>query len=146
MSSGEIERVEPKGEDTEASSTEVEFALVLSRIIASVNSDPEQLRGTIYELARYKLQEKLEATGSAEQQRKSLDALENAIQGVEAFSRKKQVISPLPQQLMLGSPAFERPSPELISRLERSTPRFTHEVLAGPSTVRRGRQWTGIVR
>jgi hypothetical protein len=145
MSSGEIERVEPKGED-EVSSAEVEFALVLSRIIASVNSDPEQLRGTIYELARYKLQEKLELTGNVEQKRKSLDALETAIQGVEAFSRKKEVISPLPQHQMLGNASFERPSPELISRLERSTPRFDHGISVGPSTARRGGQWTAIGR
>ncbi|MHC2335708.1 hypothetical protein [Bradyrhizobium sp. USDA 4454] len=36
---------------------EVEFALVLARTIDSVNSDPQQLRTAIYELARQKPQQ-----------------------------------------------------------------------------------------
>jgi hypothetical protein len=36
-------------------SAEVEFALVVSRMIDSVKSDPEHLRATVYELARHKL-------------------------------------------------------------------------------------------
>jgi hypothetical protein len=40
-----------------SNSPEVEFALVLSRMIDDVNGDPEHLRQAIYDLARYKLQE-----------------------------------------------------------------------------------------
>lgn len=43
-------RKEPNGEAVKASS-EVDFALVLSRTISSVIADPEQLRTTVYELA-----------------------------------------------------------------------------------------------
>src|SRR4051812_48880305 len=101
MSLGKIERTNAK--DIEESLTEVEFALVLSRIIASVDSDPEQLRQTIYDLARYKLRDQLEQAGSSEQNHKSIKALEVAIQGVEAFSRQKQVIGPVPGHHALGS-------------------------------------------
>lgn len=65
-----------------AAHPEVEFALVLARTIASVQSDPEQLRQAMYELARQKLRQ-LSADDPAEQQRLSL-ALEVAIAGVEA--------------------------------------------------------------
>ena len=38
-------------------SREVEFALMLSRVIDSVEQNPEFLRATVYELARHKLKE-----------------------------------------------------------------------------------------
>jgi hypothetical protein len=65
---------------------EVEFALVLARTINSISSDPEQLRGAIYELARQKLQAQLTHENASEAQRLA-DALEIAIQGVEAHSK-----------------------------------------------------------
>jgi hypothetical protein len=42
-----------------APAPEVDFALVLSRVIASAEEDPSQLRNIIYELARIKLQEEM---------------------------------------------------------------------------------------
>jgi hypothetical protein len=42
-------------------SPEVNFALVLSRMIESVGKDPALLRGTVYELARVKLLEQVVA-------------------------------------------------------------------------------------
>jgi hypothetical protein len=48
-----IPRKEHNGEAVKASS-EVDFALVLSRTISSVIADPEQLRTTVDELARHK--------------------------------------------------------------------------------------------
>jgi hypothetical protein len=38
-------------------STELEFSLVLARVIGSIESDPSQLRNAVYELARVKLQQ-----------------------------------------------------------------------------------------
>jgi hypothetical protein len=77
-------------QDATATSTpEVEFALVLSRVIDSVKNDPEQLRDTVYELARRKLQEQLKHEG-VEQTAPLVNALEIAIQGVEQFSRKTE--------------------------------------------------------
>jgi len=84
------EKLEPESEDAVPTVTQgVEFALVLSRIIDSVEKDPEQLRATIYELARHKLQEQFSPNSCADTRRLS-KSLEIAIQGVEAFHRKKE--------------------------------------------------------
>ena len=47
------------GKDLAAKSSEVDFAIVLSRVIASMEKDPVQLRSAVYELARIKLQTEL---------------------------------------------------------------------------------------
>ena len=62
---------------------EVDFALVLSRMITSVSTDPEHLRTTVYELARHKLDEQI-ASEDPEEKDRLADALEVAIQGVES--------------------------------------------------------------
>jgi hypothetical protein len=67
----------------QTSTPEVEFALVINRVIESIKSDPEQLRATIYELARHKLKEQFGAEPDID---RLSDALEVAIRGVEAFS------------------------------------------------------------
>jgi hypothetical protein len=64
---------------------EIEYALILQRMIATVKDDPAQLRMTIYEFARARLKLDTSRTDESEQQR-LLDALETAIQGVEDFS------------------------------------------------------------
>lgn len=83
------EIVRPDGGDaTPDSSREVEFALMLSRVIDSVEKNPEFLRATVYELARHKLKEEFtsEAPGDVQNLSKSLEV---AIAGVEAFSKKQ---------------------------------------------------------
>ena len=78
-----------EGQEVAPTSTpEVEFALVLSRMIDSVSQDPQHLRQTVYELARRKLQEQLTGESVADM-RSVANALETAIQGVEAFSRRE---------------------------------------------------------
>jgi hypothetical protein len=47
------------GKDLAAKSSEVDFAIVLSRVISSMEKDPAQLRSAVYELARIKLQTEL---------------------------------------------------------------------------------------
>ena len=80
----------PDSGDTAPTSTQdIEFALVLSRVIDSVRENPEYLRATIYELARHKLQEQFGSNSFADTRRLS-KSLEIAIQGVEAFHRKKE--------------------------------------------------------
>jgi hypothetical protein len=77
-----------ESQDTPPTSTpEVEFALVLSRMIDSVKNDPQHLRETIYELARHKLEEQF-SHENVKDMRPVKAALETAIQGVEAFARK----------------------------------------------------------
>src|SRR6266700_1780427 len=68
---------------------EIEYALILSRMINTVNNDPAQIRSTIYEYARAKL--KLDTSWEQAGERERLaGALETAIQGVEAFSLRKE--------------------------------------------------------
>jgi len=75
------------GKGLPAKSPDVEFAIVLSRVIGSVNDDPAQLRDVIYELARIKLQREL-AHGhpltSVSETRHLTLALESAIEHVES--------------------------------------------------------------
>src|SRR5271154_5077257 len=85
------------------SSPEVEFALVLSRMIDSVKSDPQQLRETVYELARHKLQEQF-TYENVKDMRPVSNALEIAIRGVEAFARKNDQIV---ETLQKAAPAGE---------------------------------------
>jgi hypothetical protein len=81
-----ILRKEPDAEAA-APSSDVEFALVLSRMINSVSEDPQHLRASLYELARHKLDEQIAAEGPEEKSR-ILKSLEVAIQGVEThYSR-----------------------------------------------------------
>lgn len=67
---------------------EIEYALILSRLIAGVKDDPAQMRATVYEFARARLKVDTSIADEGERQR-LLDALETAIKGVEAFSRRQ---------------------------------------------------------
>jgi hypothetical protein len=68
---------------------EIEYALLLSRMITTVKEDPSQLRLTIYEFARARL--KLDTSWADEAERQRLSAaLETAIQGVEEFSARRE--------------------------------------------------------
>jgi hypothetical protein len=88
-------------------SREVEFALILARMITTVKEDPSQLRRTVYEFARAKL--KSDISWADEQESASLlAALETAIQGVEKFSsqsdqNERLQLSAQPGQIALGS-------------------------------------------
>src|SRR5882757_2274140 len=85
MNSGDLI---PRDQDKpEPPSLEVEFALVIARMIDSLKNNPEDLRQAIYELARYKLQEQLPNANAGEKER-TQQALETAIRGVEAFSEQ----------------------------------------------------------
>jgi hypothetical protein len=96
----------PETQDAASSSTpEVEFALVLSRMINSVRDDPEQMREIIYELARRKLQEQF-THEDVKEVNTLVKALDVAIQGVEAFSKKvdREEASPHPKMHALAAP------------------------------------------
>lgn len=72
-------------EESSPHAQEVEFALILARMINTAKDDPAQLRFTVYEFARSKLASDI--TWADEEQRKRLLAsLEVAIKGVEQFS------------------------------------------------------------
>ena len=71
---------------------EIEYALILSRMINTVKDDPAEIRATIYEFARAKL--KLDTSWAETNERERLAAaLEAAIHGVEAFSVRQEQTS-----------------------------------------------------
>ena len=117
------EILRPEGSKTPTSSTEVEFALVLSRMIESIKTDPEQLRSTVYELARHKLKEQFGSEKAADFRQIS-KALEVAIQGVESFRKNDLDVPALPapnaaqQPRMLAAPypdEFARPTASVVN-------------------------------
>jgi len=110
MSSGPVGR---SVQDIAAAHPEVEFALVLARTIESAKTDPEQLRGAIYELARQKLQQ-LSHDDPSEKAR-LMQALEVAIAGVEDHHIKASAVErfplPTPVPLLAGSGSELIPAP-----------------------------------
>jgi flagellar hook-basal body complex protein FliE len=108
------EILRPESEEALPTSTqEVEFALVLSRMIDSVNQDPEHLRATIYELARHKLKEQFKSETFVDM-RKLSKSLEVAIQGVEQFSKKNDgAVAALPR------PGAVQENPRLLAHATR---------------------------
>jgi hypothetical protein len=100
-------------------SPEVNFALVLSRTIESVQKDPAELRATIYELARVKLMEQFGREDVKEVNR-LVGALETAIQGVESFARHEE------ERLALSAAALPKalpPGPAFSDNEEATTER-----------------------
>ncbi len=85
----DIQKTEPDS-TLPATTPEVEFALVLSRVIETMKQDPAQLRQNIYELARLKLRRDL-LQGDPDEANRLRQALETAIAGVESFSQKEDV-------------------------------------------------------
>lgn len=74
---------------------EIEYALILSKMINSMKDDPAQLRSMVYEFARARL--KIEASWADRSERnRLLSALETAIEGVEAFSVRREEQDLLP--------------------------------------------------
>jgi hypothetical protein len=109
---------------------EVEFALILSRMINTVKEDPVQLRLSIYEFARARLQIDTSWADETERERFSA-ALETAIQGVEQFSarrdEKERLQPPTPSpQIALGASAAEPTATSMVT---------IHQVNSAPKSV-----------
>ena len=92
MSSGDL--IPNDHDQPELASNEVQFALVIARMINTVHSSPEHMRQAVYDLARYKLREQFNHADEREI-RRTQQALEAAIRGVEQFSRQ-QIGTPVP--------------------------------------------------
>jgi hypothetical protein len=109
---------------------EVEFALVIARMIDSVRNSPEDIRQLIYDLARYKLQEQT-LHANAEERQYTRQALEAAIHGVEAFSEKHARILPPEHQPQLKVPSTGSTDHEWVPQVASSP--HPAVPLAGPS-------------
>src|SRR3954453_9813965 len=104
---------------------EIEYALILSRMINTVKDDPGEIRATIYEFARAKL--KLDTSWAEAGERERLaSALETAIHGVEAFSvRQAQTSlpeSPAPAARIAHGPSTAEQSSRSLTTVGPVTP------------------------
>jgi len=100
-----------RNSEAAGASPEVDFALVLSRMVDSLNADPKLLRTTVYELARHKLHEQV-ANEVPDEISRLNRALEVAIQGVEThFSR----LELLPLEAHDGHPRLSPPAYQAIA-------------------------------
>ncbi|MDI3565176.1 hypothetical protein [Bradyrhizobium sp. Arg816] len=86
--------------------SEVQFALVISRMLETVKDDAEARRQMVYDLARYKLQEQF-TYADARNIDQMKRALEVAIEEVEKFSRDEAPLERLPSQQLTPSKATE---------------------------------------
>ena len=123
MTSGDLT---PSDRDRpELASLEVEFALVIARMIETLKDNPEDMRQAIYELARYKLLDQLPNV-TAEEKERTQHALETAIRGVESFTEQQVGIPTSTPHLQLSGPRTastvdDRFYPELISQVGASS-------------------------
>jgi hypothetical protein len=96
---------------------EIEYALILSRMINTVKDDPAEIRATIYEFARAKLKLDTSWAEAAERERLA-SALETAIHGVEAFSVRQEqtpLLEPPAPRIAHGPSTAEQPSRSLTT-------------------------------
>jgi len=107
---------------------EIEYALILQRMINTVKDNPTQMRLTIYEFARARLKIDTSIIEEGERQRLAA-ALETAIHGVEDFTirREERLPPPNPQAQIapLASPtvpAAAAPASALLARHRTVTP------------------------
>ena len=91
---------------TDLPASEVQFALVISRMLETVKDDADARRQMVYDLARYKLQEQF-TYADARNIDQMKRALEVAIEEVEKFSREEAPLERLPSQQLTSSKATE---------------------------------------
>src|SRR5262245_33532216 len=142
-----------------ARSLDVDFALVLSRVIGSIQEDPRELRMAVYDLARIKLQREAwrrDPPMTHHETRQLLSALEAAIERVETVSSKHeelralQSLDRLIESSQIGASPTTIESPESFHVLDGAVQRqlnVPHVQLDGPSVVRRhgtrAKRWGG---
>jgi hypothetical protein len=120
----------------EPAANEVQFALVISRMIDTVDNSPEHLRQAVYDLARYKLMEQFTDADATNIQR-AQQALETAIRGVEEFSRQ-QISIPPPQVPQISDSsasrilATEADPPDWLRHPARQIDPVVHSAPRGP--------------
>ncbi|OSJ21578.1 hypothetical protein BSZ19_50215 [Bradyrhizobium japonicum] len=93
-------------DSTDLPASEVQFALVISRMLETVKDDADARRQMVYDLARYKLQEQF-TYADARNIDQMKRALEVAIEEVEKFSRDQAPLERLPSQQLTSSKATE---------------------------------------
>jgi hypothetical protein len=100
--SGSKDLLPSEQDTTELPANQVQFALVISRMLDTVKDDPEARRQMVYDLARYKLQEQF-THADAKNIEQMKRALEVAIDEVEKFSREQTPFERPPSQQLTSS-------------------------------------------
>jgi hypothetical protein len=132
--------------DLAAKSSKLDFAIVLSRVIASIENDPAQLRSAVYELARIKLQTELSINVS--EKRGLALALESAIERVETVSSKHDRVKVL-QSLERHTNRSEVDACEVSiegrepAPITKHPPNFLTRVVDGSRKVESSWHWMG---
>ncbi|MBR1092267.1 hypothetical protein JQ621_32885 [Bradyrhizobium manausense] len=105
-------------------SSEVQFALVISRMLDTVGDDPELRRQMVYELARYKLSEQF-THADAKNAGEIKKSLENAIREVERFAQEQPRIERTASRQLVSPPPIanydDAPQAEVADTLIRQT-------------------------
>lgn len=105
---GEVTKIGQNGQASPPMQ-EVEFALILARMINTVKEDPVQMRIAVYEFARSKLKEEIVWADEKERER-LLAAFETAIVGVEDFSLRGDEKARLNGPAQSGQPVIGKPA------------------------------------
>src|SRR5215470_19824121 len=139
---------------------EVDFAVVLSRVISSMNGDPAQLRNAVYELARIKLQREAwqrDPPLNLLEMRRMMMALDCAIEHVETIHAKHDDLRALRSlDRLIANSEFaaretiiERHEPLLITGEPTATSDIDHSPRRAPrvkparASTAQGQRWRG---
>jgi hypothetical protein len=144
-----------------ANLSEFEFAIVLSRVITSIENDPAQLRNAVYELARIKLQTELsqrEAPIDGSDKGDLASALESAIDHVETVYSKYNHLRVLPTRnrrtnnsgIGASQITIEEREPALMTRAPGThtayLPSFLTGVAGSSRNVKQSWHWMGTAQ
>lgn len=109
------------GDTAEPAFNEAGFALVIARMVETVKTHPEHMRQVVYDLARYKLEEQF-THADAKDAKRSKQALETAIRGVEEFSRKQVSLLPPAAPPPTADLPVHNPPPSHLLRIRELPP------------------------
>src|SRR5262245_50737726 len=125
-----------------AHSLEVDFGVVLSRMLENLKSDPSELRNAAYELARIKLQKECWTRNpplSVLETRRALLALEMAIERLEAGHSRADALLLQPSIRLIESQ--EILPPESVTRPHDPPKAAEHALLAESGSGRSTSKW-----
>jgi hypothetical protein len=125
-----------------AHSLEVDFGIVLARMLENLKSDPSELRNAAYELARIKLQKECWLRNpplTVLEMRRALLALEVAIERVEAGQSRADALLLQPSNRLIESQEILPPEP--MTRPHDPPKAADHAILAEPGSSRLKSTW-----
>jgi hypothetical protein len=111
MASGDL--IPSDHNQLDPASSEIQFALVIARMIDSVRNSPADMRQAIYDLARYKLQDQF-TYADVKNIKRTQQALENAIRGVEEFSNRHVSLPAPPSPARVNDSDVAAPAPHTL--------------------------------